>query len=209
MGGITLSGGVGFLVRKYGLTIDQLLAAEVVTADGEIRHVDAESEPDLFWALRGGGGNFGVATQFKFQLQPVNQILGGILVLPAEPSVIEAFVAEAQAAPDELSTIANVMTAPPMPFLPAEVHGTPIVLAFIAYAGPPEEGEGVVAPLRELATPLADMVRPMSYPELYSFEPDNAEDFHPLYTSKTQFAKGVDESAAAAIVERVAASDAP
>ena len=123
LGGITLGGGVGFLVRKYGLTIDQLLAAELVTADGEIRHVDEETDPDLFWALRGGGGNFGVATKFKFRLQPVNQILGGIMVLPAEPAVIASFVAEAQAAPDELSTIANVMTAPPMPFLPAELHG--------------------------------------------------------------------------------------
>ena len=208
MGGITLSGGVGFLVRKYGMTIDQLLAAEVVTADGEIRHVDEETDPDLFWALRGGGGNFGVATKFKFQLQPVNEILGGILVLPAEPSVIASFVAEAQAAPDELSTIANVMTAPPMPFLPAELHGRPIVLAFIAYAGPPEEGERAVAPLRALATPLADMVRPMPYPDLYSFEPEAPEDFHPMYTARTQFAEGVDESAAAAIVESVGASSA-
>ena len=207
VGGITLSGGVGFLVRKYGMTIDQLLAAEVVTADGEIRHVDGETDPDLFWALRGGGGNFGVATRFKFQLQPVNEILGGILVLPAEPSVIASFVAEAQAAPDELSTIANVMTAPPMPFLPAELHGRPIVLAFIAYAGPPDEGESAVAPLRALATPLADMVRPMPYPDLYSFEPEN-EDFHPLYTARSQFAESVDESAAAAIVERVGASSA-
>ena len=206
VGGITLSGGVGFLVRKYGLTIDQLLAAEVVTADGEVRHVDEESDPDLFWALRGGGGNFGVATKFKFRLQPVNEILGGIMVLPAEPSVIAGFVAEAQAAPDELSTIANVMKAPPMPFLPEELHGQPIVLAFVAYAGPADEGERVVAPLRALG-PLADMVRPMPYPEMYSFEPE-VEDFHPLYTSRSQFAESVDESAAATIVESVAASSA-
>ena len=146
--------------------------------------------------------------RFKFRLQPVNEILGGILVLPAEPSVIASFVAEAQAAPDELSTIANVMTAPPMPFLPAELHGRPIVLAFIAYAGPPEEGERAVAPLRALTTPLADMVRPMTYPELYSFEPEAPEDFHPIYTSRTQFAESVDESAAAAIVESVGASSA-
>jgi FAD/FMN-containing dehydrogenase len=170
--------------------------------------VDEESDPDLFWALRGGGGNFGVATRFKFRLQPVNEILGGIMVLPAEPSVIAGFIAEAEAAPEELSTIVNVMTAPPMPFLPPELHGRPIVLAFIAYAGPPEEGERAVAPLRALATPLADLVRPLTYPELYSFEPEAPEGFHPVYTARTQFAESVDESGAAAIVEALGASTA-
>lgn len=118
IGGITLGGGVGFLVRKYGLTIDDLLAAEVVTADGQLLHVDDEHHPDLFWAIRGGGGNFGVVTRFKFRLHPVDQVVGGMLILPATPEVISGFVAAADAAPEELSTIANVMSAPPMPFLP-------------------------------------------------------------------------------------------
>ena len=119
IGGITLGGGVGYLVRKHGLTIDDVLAAEIVTADGELLKVDSESHPELFWAIRGGGGNFGVATRFKFRLHEVSTIVGGMLVLPASPEVIASFIAEAEAAPEELSTIANVMVAPPMPFLPA------------------------------------------------------------------------------------------
>ena len=120
IGGITLGGGVGYLVRKHGLTIDNLLAAEVVTADGQLLRVDAETHPDLFWAIRGGGGNFGVATRFQFRLHEVGTIVGGMLLLPATPEVIASFIAEAEAAPEELSTIANVMPAPPMPFMPPE-----------------------------------------------------------------------------------------
>src|SRR5215208_5697978 len=118
IGGITLGGGVGFLVRKYGLTIDDLLAAEIVTADGELLYVDSDTHPDLFWAIRGGGGNFGVATRFKFRLHEVDTIVGGMLILPAIADTIASFIDLAEAAPDELSGIANVMTAPPMPFLP-------------------------------------------------------------------------------------------
>ena len=123
IGGITLGGGVGYLVRKHGLTVDDLISAEIVTADGELLRVDAETHPDLFWAIRGGGGNFGVATRFQFRLHEVDEIVGGMLVLPATPEVLASFVAEAEAAPEELSTIANVMVAPPMPFVPTEVHG--------------------------------------------------------------------------------------
>jgi FAD/FMN-containing dehydrogenase len=102
IGGITLAGGVGYLVRKHGLTIDHLLAAEIVTADGALRRVDADNHPDLFWAIRGGGGNFGVATRFKFRLHELEKIVGGQLVLPATPEVISGFVAAAQEAPEEL-----------------------------------------------------------------------------------------------------------
>jgi FAD/FMN-containing dehydrogenase len=118
IGGLTLGGGVGFLVRKHGLTIDDLLAAELVTADGELLQVSSDSHPDLLWAIRGGGGNFGVATRFRFRLHPVDPIVGGMLILPATPEVIASFVGEAQTAPEELSAIANIMVAPPMPFLP-------------------------------------------------------------------------------------------
>ena len=140
IGGITLGGGVGFLVRKYGLTIDDLLAAEIVTADGELLQVDAETHPDLFWAIRGGGGNFGVATRFQFRLHEVGTIVGGMLILPATPEVIASFIAEAEAAPEELSTIANVMPAPPMPFVPEEQHGKLVIMALMAYAGDAEDG---------------------------------------------------------------------
>jgi len=155
IGGITLGGGIGYLVRKYGLTIDDLLAAEIVTADGQLLHVDANSHPDLFWAIRGGGGNFGVATRFQYRLHDVDKILGGMLILPATPDVIASFIAQADAAPEELSTIANVMTAPPMPFLPPEVHGKLIVMAMLVYAGDAGAGERVIAPFKALAKHVA------------------------------------------------------
>src|ERR1041384_3739013 len=123
IGGLTTGGGVGYLVRKYGLTIDDLLAAEVVTADGQRLRVDADTNLDLFWAIRGGGGNFGVVTRFQFRLHKVDSVYGGMLFLPATADVIASFMSLAESAPEELSAIANVMPAPPMPFLPAEYHG--------------------------------------------------------------------------------------
>jgi FAD/FMN-containing dehydrogenase len=205
IGGITLGGGVGYLVRKHGLTIDDLLAAEVVTADGELLRVDAESHPDLFWAIRGGGGNFGVATRFRYRLHEVDQIVGGMLVLPATPEVIASFVEEAEAAPEELSTIANVMPAPPMPFLPEEVHGQLIIMALLCYAGRADAGERALAPFRALAEPIADMLKPMRYPEVY---PPDEGDYHPTAVARTMFVDTIDRGAAQTIVEYLRASDA-
>lgn len=200
IGGITLGGGVGYLVRKHGLTVDDLLAAEVVTADGLLLHVDAQSHPDLFWALCGGGGNFGVVTRFKYRLHALSEVVGGMLALPATPEVIAGFVAAAEAAPDELSSIANVMTAPPMPFLPAELHGKLILLAMLVYAGPVEAGQRAVAPFRALATPLVDMVRPMRYVEIY---PPEEGGYHPLAQGRTLFVDGVDRGVAELILDRL------
>ena len=129
IGGITLGGGVGFLVRKHGLTIDDLLAAEVVTADGELLRADAETHPDLFWAIRGGGGNFGVATRLQFRLHELDRSSAACCSCPRRRTSSRASSRRREAAPEELSTIANVMTAPPMPFLPAEQHGKPVVIA--------------------------------------------------------------------------------
>jgi FAD/FMN-containing dehydrogenase len=167
VGGITLGGGIGFLVRKHGLTIDDVLGAEVVTADGELLKVDEDTHPHLFWALRGGGGNFGVATRLRFRLHEIDEVIGGMLMLPASAEVIVGLVAAAEAAPEELSVIANVTKAPPLPFVPAEQHGKPVVMARMVYAGDAEAGERAIAPIRALATPLADMVRPIRYPEIY------------------------------------------
>jgi FAD/FMN-containing dehydrogenase len=167
IGGITLAGGVGYLVREHGLTIDDLLAAELVTADGQRLRADAETHPELFWAIRGGGGNFGVATRLRFRLHPLDQVVGGILLLPATPEVLAGFIAAAATAPEALSGIVNVMPAPPMPMVPPEVHGQLVVLAMLVYAGDLAAGERAVAPFRGLATPLADLVRPMPYPEIY------------------------------------------
>jgi FAD/FMN-containing dehydrogenase len=206
IGGITLGGGVGYLVRKHGLTIDSLLAAEVVTADGQLLHVDEEHHPDLFWALRGGGGNFGVVTRFKFRLHEVDTVVGGMLLLPATPEVIAGFIAEAEAAPEELSAIVNVMPAPPMPFVPTEHHGELVVMALMAYAGDAEAGEQAVAPFRRLAPPVVDLLRPMRYPELY---PPEEEGYHPTAVSRTMFIDGVDRSVAETILEHLRSSSAP
>jgi len=207
IGGITLGGGVGYLVRKYGLTIDSLLAAEVVTADGQIRHVDEQTHPDLFWAIRGGGGNFGVVTRFKLQLHELPTVVGGMIILPATPETVAGFIAESEAAPEELSGIGNVMTAPPMPFLPAEVHGKLVIMAFLVYAGEAEAGERALAPFRALATPYADMLKPMTYPEIYPPE-EGAAEYHPVAASLTMFVDTIDRPRAAMILDRLRASSA-
>jgi FAD/FMN-containing dehydrogenase len=176
-----------------------------VTADGDLLYVDDQTHDDLFWAIRGGGGNFGVATRFKFRLHPLESFVGGMLFLPATPDVVAGLVAEAEVAPEELSTIANVMIAPPVPFLPEELHGQTLVMAFVAYAGDVEDGERAIAPLRALAEPLADMVRPMSYAEMY---PPEEEEYRPMAVARTMFVDSVGLGAAETILERIQASDA-
>jgi len=206
IGGITLGGGVGFLVRKFGLTIDALEAADVVTADGEKLRVDAKSHPDLFWAIRGGGGNFGVATRFQYRLHPVSEIVGGLMMLPATSQIIESFITLADEAPEELSTIANVMPAPPMPMVPEEHHGKLVIFALMCFAGATDAGERAIAPFRALATPLMDMVKPGRYPNMYM--PDD-ENYHPVSTSRTMFIDSVDRRVADTIVEQLGQTDAP
>jgi FAD/FMN-containing dehydrogenase len=205
LGGLTLGGGVGYLVRKYGLTIDNLLAAEIVTADGRIRVVDDEREPDLFWAVRGGGGNFGVATRFKYRLQAVPGVVGGMLILPATPDTVAGFISAAESAPEELSTIANVMPCPPLPFVAEEHHGQIVIFAMVAYAGDEEGGKEVMAPFRALAEPLGDLVRPIPYPEMY---PPEDPDYHPTAVARTMFIDHVDRATAETIMEFLNASDA-
>ena len=203
--GITLGGGVGLLVRKYGLTIDSLLAADLVTADGRVLRVDEEHEPDLFWAIRGGGGNFGVATRFRFRLEPVDRIVGGMLFLPASADVVAGFVEAAEAAPEELSGIANIMPAPPMPFLPEEHHGKLALMAILVHSAGGEAGERAVAPFRALAEPIADLLRPMPYPEIY---PPEDESYHPTAVAHTMFVDRIDHAVADTIMDRLESSNA-
>jgi FAD/FMN-containing dehydrogenase len=205
IGGLTTGGGVGYLVRKHGLTIDSLMAAEIVTADGQLLPVDAETHPDLFWAIRGGGGNFGVVTRFQFRLHPLPTFVGGMLLLPATPETIAGFIAANEAAPDEFSAIANVMPAPPMPFLAEDLHGKLSIFAIMAYAGDEESAGPVLAPFRALAEPWADMVKPSPYPEIY---PPEDESYRPKAAAKTMFIDHVDLDTAATIVEHLNASDA-
>ncbi len=206
IGGITLGGGVGYLARKHGLTIDSLLAAEVVTADGQLVRASESEHPDLFWALRGGGGNFGVATRFLFRLHPLDGIVGGMLVLPATPETIAGFIAASEAAPDELAGIANVMGAPPMPFLAEEHHGRVVILAMLAWAGDADAAEQALAPFRELAEPLVDLLAPMSYPGLF---PPEDEAYHPTAAARTMFVDRIDETVARTILEHLDAIEAP
>src|SRR6201991_105131 len=128
--GLTLGGGFGWLSRRYGMSVDNLLSADIVTADGELLHCSANSNPDLFWAIRGGGGNFGVVTLFEFQLHPVGpEVFGGLVVLPiaqGRAALVKSRAAHAAGMPDELSVWAVLRLAPPLPFLPPEVHGTPV-----------------------------------------------------------------------------------
>jgi FAD/FMN-containing dehydrogenase len=205
IGGITLGGGVGYLGRKHGLTIDSLLGAEIVTADGEVLRVDADSHPDLFWAIRGGGGNFGVATRFHYRLAELPSFVGGMLVLPATAETVAGFISAAEAAPDEVSTIANVMNAPPMPFLPEEVVGKVVILGMLAYAGDAESGERAIAPFRALASPLADFVKPSPYPEMY---PPEDPDYRPMAEALTMFIDHVDRGVAQTILDHLEGSDA-
>ena len=202
--GIALGGGVGYLSRVQGLTIDNVLAADVVTADGELRRVDAENHPDLFWAIRGGGGNFGVVTRFLFRLHPLDGVVGGMLFLPATAGTVAGIVAASKAAPDELSVIANVMPCPPMPFAPAEIHGRLVIMALVCWSGPADDAEAALAPLRSLAEPLVDMVGPVPYPQLF---PPADPDYHPTAVSRTFFLDDVDLDLARQIMARLEGTD--
>ena len=164
--GLTLGGGFGWTSRKFGMTIDNLIAADVVTADGSLRRASADENPDLFWAIRGGGGNFGVVTAFEFKLHPLGpEILAGLVVHPidAAPQLLRDFYRIGRAAPDELTVWAVMRKAPPLPFLPEEWHGREVLVLAACYAGDIAEGEKAVAELRALGTPIADVIGPVPF----------------------------------------------
>jgi FAD/FMN-containing dehydrogenase len=169
--GFTLGGGIGWLMRRHGLACDNLIGADVVTADGRFVHASADENPDLFWGLRGGGGNFGVVTSFEFQLHRLGPtILAGPIFYPGDQAteVLRRFRDYASTLPDEMTTLANLASAPPLPFLPMEVHGKPIVIIVGVYAGSPDDGMDLAAPLRTLGTPIADLLGPMPYATIQS-----------------------------------------
>jgi FAD/FMN-containing dehydrogenase len=166
--GITLGGGVGWLVRKHGMTIDSLLAVEIVTADGRRRIASAAEEPDLFWAVCGAGANFGVVTRLQFRLHPLGDVLAGHILLPATRDVLRRLVPTLLAAPDELTAMPTIMLAPPDPSIPDEHRGRPVVYLSLAWSGVPDAGERALAPLRALATPMSDTIAPKAYPDLFA-----------------------------------------
>src|SRR5690606_30555624 len=136
----------------------------------EVLQVDESSHPDLFWAIRGGGGNFGVATRFRYRLHEVDEVTAGMLMLPATPESIERFVQLNVDAPDGLSGLINVMLAPPMPFVPPEYHGKPVIFAILVHAGSADDGARALAPLRAVANPIVDMIAPTRYGQIYEGE---------------------------------------
>jgi FAD/FMN-containing dehydrogenase len=164
--GLTLGGGFGWLSRKYGMTVDNLESAEVVTAAGEVVRTSATEHPDLFWALRGGGGNYGVVTRFEFRLHPVGpDVLSGLIVYPISEakSVLQQYRDFMASAPEELNVWTVMRAAPPLPFLPASVHGQGMIALALIYAGDPKQGEAIIEPLRKFGTPLGEHVGVQPY----------------------------------------------
>ncbi len=159
--GLTLGGGVGWLSRKYGLTVDNVLSFELVAAEGQVVTASATENPDLFWALRGGGGNFGVVTSFEYQAHPVGKVLGGLILYPRSQAVdvLKFYRDFTRTAPDELGAYAGLLSAP---------DGTPVAALVICYCGDLGEGERVVAPLRSISAPLLDAVQPIAFPVMQS-----------------------------------------
>jgi FAD/FMN-containing dehydrogenase len=202
--GFTLGGGIGWLMRAHGLTADNLLSADMVTADGELVHASADENQELFWGLRGGGGNFGVVTNFEYQLHPVGPvILGGVVFYRGERAeeLLRFYREYTRDLPDEATTVLNLTTAPPAPFLPEEIHGKPIVALLGAYAGPVAEGERIFAPMRELGDPVADLMGPLPYVAMQSL-------LDPLYPEggsnyfKSGYMEEISDASIATLVEQ-------
>jgi FAD/FMN-containing dehydrogenase len=170
VGGLTLGGGLGWLMRRHGLAVDNLHSARVVTADGDAIAVNETEHPELFWALRGGGGNFGVVTSFEFGLHPRGPVLAGPLVWPLEdaPAVLRHYHDVVAQAPDELATIVVLRHAPPMAPMPPEIHGRPVCLIIVCWTGDHEAGKRAIAPLQRFGRPLFDGVAARPYVELQS-----------------------------------------
>lgn len=164
--GFTLGGGIGWTMRKFGLACDNLVAADVVTADGRLVHTSESEHPELLWGLRGGGGNFGILTRFELKLHPLADVIyAGPIFFPADAAydLLHAFRDWAPGAPDEITALINLTTAPPLPVIPEEWHGRKVAAFVGAFAGPVEEGETVVRALREVAEPIVDLCGPMPY----------------------------------------------
>jgi hypothetical protein len=201
--GFTLGGGIGWLMRKHGLTADNLIAADVVTADGRLVHASAEENPELFWGLRGGGGNFGIVTSFEYQLHPVGPVvMGGPVIYPGSMAgdILRFYREWSKDAPDELTTLVSLATAPPAPFIPEEWHGKRIVIIPGVYAGSVEDGERAMRPLRQLGEPVADLMGPLPYVAMQSLlDPLWGPGAHNYF--KSGWLRGLDDRAIDTLVD--------
>jgi len=200
VGGLTLGGGLGWLMRQHGLACDNVLAVEIVTADGQVQRASATENPDLFWAVRGGGGNFGVVTNFEFRLHPMRTLYAGMLVFPGPqaPQVLRRYREVAENAPDELTVFAALMTSP---------DGQPITAILPAYNGPTAKAEAAVKPFRDLG-PVADQVQEMPYPALQSMLDDGFPSGLHVYW-RSDFLKGLPDEALDTLVDRFNAITSP
>ncbi|HVQ77831.1 MAG TPA: FAD-binding oxidoreductase, partial [Candidatus Binatia bacterium] len=201
--GLTLGGGVGWLVRKYGLACDNLLSVDIVTADGRLRTASATEHPDLFWAVRGGGGNFGVVTRFEYRLHPVGpQVLAGLLIHPRAraPEMLKFWRDFTRTAPEDLATYAALAHAP---------DGTPVAIIIVCYHGPLAEGEAVIRPLREFGPPLQDAVQPMPYVEFQTALNGTGPAGKRAYWKSSFLRAPLDDAALDTVVEHAMALPAP
>ncbi len=201
--GLTLGGGFGWLSRKYGLTADNLRSVKLVTADGRLVTASERENPDLFWGVRGGGGNFGVATSFEFQLHPVGPtVLAGLILYPMEQAreVLRFYRDYAASAPEELSTMAVLRMAPPAPFIPKHFHGTPVVGIAVCYTGSLEEGERVLRPLKTFGTPIGDVVEPKPFVR-HQVLLDSASPNGRHYYWKSEYMPGLNDAALETVID--------
>jgi FAD/FMN-containing dehydrogenase len=209
--GLTLGGGFGYLTRRWGWTADNVTAMEVVTADGRLVRASAGENPDLFWGLRGGGGNFGIVTGFEYALQPVGpEIVGGMVAWPASeaPGVLELYRKLAATAPPELTLVALLRNAPPAPWLPKERHGTPIVAILACHSGDPAEGERAVAPIKSFGSPIGDVLVRRPYTQLQSLL-DATQPKGRRYYWKSEFLPAIEPDLCAVVADQAARIRSP
>jgi FAD/FMN-containing dehydrogenase len=209
--GLTLGGGLGYLTRRFGWTVDNLVEAEVVTADGQVRTASRDEHPDLFWALRGGGGNLGVVTRFGLRLHPVGpDVYGGLVAWPFERAgeVLAAYRELTATAPRELAVWLILLHAPPAPFVPAEWHGRKICAMAVCYSGDLDHAEPALAPIRAIGDPLVDLLGRRPYTEVQSYLDDGEPKGHHYYW-KTEFLAGLDDRLLAGMRELFATCPVP
>jgi FAD/FMN-containing dehydrogenase len=211
LGGLTLHGGYGWLSRRLGLSIDNLLAVDIVTADGQLRHASAEEEPELYWAVRGGGGEFGVVTAFEFRLSPVGpEVWFGLTMYPMEQGAdaLRRFRDHMSQAPEELGALGVLWTAPEAPPIPEPVRGRPVFVFAACYSGPPERGEEVLRPFREFGEPLLDATQRIPFAEAQQALDENYPDGR-LYYWKSSYLTELSDGAIDVLVAHASERPSP